>query len=149
MATIDKLDVSVYIQYAKRTQMIEQINRQYHLGDAKVIPPQTELVDLYPKLSEMDLLMGIVPKHTPWALFFPPKRFRSRRRSPFKFGRVFSAIGDDDEREEDERKLFEQECETEEEEGEKKTLLSCLKQVGQIKGWMDFIVGRVGQFLQG
>ena len=39
MATIDKLDVGIYLQYARRTEMIEKINQEYHMADAGSIPP--------------------------------------------------------------------------------------------------------------
>lgn len=149
MATIDKLDIGIYIQYAKRTQMIEQLNQQYHVTESRAVPTHAEVVDIYPRMSELDMLLGIVPRHAPWALFSPPKKFRKQRKSPFAFGRVITSLGSDEEREEDERKLLEQDCDDEDEKKEQKVLLNCLKQVGTINDWMSFIVGRVGQFLQG
>ncbi|MBA2368830.1 MAG: DUF5399 domain-containing protein [Candidatus Protochlamydia sp.] len=149
MTTIDKLDIGIYIQYARRTQMIEQINQQYHLDDASTIPPQILMVDIYPKLTEMDLLLGIVPVQTPWAYFFPPPLFRFQRRSPFGFFRVAPSLGSFEEEDEDERQLDNVVCETEEEEKEKKTIKACFQQIDKINNWLSFIVGRVGQFLQG
>ncbi|KIC73577.1 hypothetical protein DB44_BC00050 [Candidatus Protochlamydia amoebophila] len=149
MTTIDQLDIGIYVQYARRTQLIEQINQQYHLDEASSIPPQILLVDIYPKLSEMDLLLGIVPIQTPWAYFFPPPRFRFQRRSPFGFFRVAPSLGSFEKEDEDERKLEEVECETEEDLKEKKAIKSCFDQIDKINNWLSFIVGRVGQFLQG
>lgn len=149
MTTIDKLDIGIYIQYARRTQLIEQINQQYHLDEASSIPPQILLVDIYPKLSEMDLLLGIVPVQTPWAYFFPPPRFRFQRRSPFGFFRVAPSLGSFEEEDEDERKLEDIECKTDTDLKEKKAIKACFEQIDKINNWISFIVGRVGQFLQG
>ncbi len=149
MTTIDKLDIGIYIQYARRTQMIEQINQEYHLADAASIPPQIRVLDLHPKLSEIDILLGTGTIQTPWALFFAPAKYRSQRRSPFGFFRVAPSLGSFEEEEENERELDDMECETEEEEKEKKILKSCFKQIGKINSWLSYIVGRVGQFLQG
>lgn len=147
--TIDKFELSVHYEYAFRIQMIEQINRQYHFEEAASIPPQLQLVDLYPKPSEMDLLLGVIPVQTPWAFFFPPPLFRFQRRSPFGFFRVAPSLGSFEDQDEDQRKLDEVECETEEEKKEKKVLQTCFKQISKINEWLSFIVGRVGQFLQG
>lgn len=149
MATIDRLDLDIYIQYARRTQLIEQINRQYHFEEAASIPPQTQLVALYPKLTEMDLLLGVSAVQVPWAYFFPPPQYRYQRRSPFGFFRVAPSLGSFEKEEEDKQKLEEVECETEEDEKEKTTLKGCFTQIEKINQWLSFIVGRIGQFLQG
>ena len=75
MATIDQLDISVYNAYAIRTRTIEQINAQLRLDQASTYPPEIQLVDLYPKLSELDLLLGVVPMATPGRFFSLPKPF--------------------------------------------------------------------------
>jgi hypothetical protein len=147
--TIDKLDIGIYVQYARRTQMIEQINQEYHLHDAASIPPQTQVLDLYPKQPEIDLLLGTIAVQTPWAFFSPPLRYKFQRRSPFGFFRVAPSLGSFDKEEEKERELEWTACETEEEEKEKKALKSCFEQIRKINSWLSFIVGRVGQFLQG
>ena len=100
MTTIDKLDIGIYIQYARRTTMIEQINQQYHLDEAGTRPAQIQVLDVYPKLSEMDLLLGVGPIQNPWAFFFPPSQFRFQRRSPFGFFRVAPSLGSFEEEEE-------------------------------------------------
>jgi len=148
MTTIDKLDISVNNAYAVRTKMIEQINQQLRLDQAASIPPQTQIVDIYPKLSEMDLLLGVVPYHTPWAYFFPPKLFRTRRRSTFAFSRIAPTLGTQEEQEATEERLMEFAPQTDEEKQEKESLQECFKQLGKINGWLNFIVGRIGQFLQ-
>lgn len=149
MATIDKLDINVYNLYALRTKMIEQINQQLQLDKASSIPPQTYVLDNVPKLTELDILLGIVPIGTPWAYFYPPKKFELLRRSPFSFFRVAPAFGSLEKQEEDEEKLDSYECSTPEEEEEKKILGKCLKKIDWINDMMSFIIGRVGQFLQG
>lgn len=149
MTTIDKLDISIYIQYARRTQLIEQINRQYHFDEAAAIPPHILLVDLYPKMTEMDVLFGVPSVHTPWAYFFPPPRFTFQRRSPFGFFRVAPSLGSFEKEDEDEHKLDEIVCEDEEDEKKKKAIKAVFSQIDKINNWLSFIVGRVGQFLQG
>ncbi len=149
MATIDKLDLSVYNLYAIRTKMIEQINQQMRFDQASSIPPQTHVVDTYPKLTELDLLLGIVPLHTPWAYFYPPLKYGTTRRSPFAFYRVAPSMGSLEDQEKEEHLLDSIECRTPEEENEKSAIKNCFKQIGQINRWLGYIVGRVGQFLQG
>ena len=149
MATIDKLDLSVYNLYAIRTKMVEQINQQLQLDKAASIPPQIQVMDLYPKLTELDILLGIVPLHTPWAYFFPPKRYKFIRRSPFAFFRVAPSLGSLEDQEKGEALLDAVECRTPEEAKEKAAIKGCFKQIDQINRWLGYIIGRVGQFLQG
>lgn len=149
MTTIDKLDISVYNLYAIRTRMIEQINQQIQLDQASTIPPQTAIMDLYPKMTELDILLGIVPLFTPWAYFYPPINFRYQRRSPFAFYRVIPSMGSLKDQEKDEETLANIPTSSEEEEQEKTLLKGCFAQVNKINGWLGFIMGRVGQFLQG
>lgn len=149
MTTIDKLDLSVYNLYAIRTRMIEQTNQQLRLDQAATIPPQTQVVDNFPKMTELDILLGIAPLYTPWAYFFPPQRFRFIRRSSFSSYRIVPSLGSLEEQEEDERLLESVDCKTPEEEGERQAIKGCFKQIEQINRWLGYIVGRVGQFLQG
>lgn len=149
MATIDKLDLSIYNLYAIRTRMVEQINQQLQLDKAASIPPQTQVMDIFPKLDELDILMGVVPLNTPWAYFFPPQKFQGIRRSPFAFFRVAPSLGSIEEQEKIEAILDSIPCETAEEEKEKAAIKGCFKQIEQINRWLGYIVGRVGQFLQG
>ncbi len=148
MTTIDKLDISVYNLYAMRTRMIEQINQQFRLDQASSIPPQIQVLDIYPKLSELDILLGIVPLYTPWAFFFPPPKFRFIRRSPFSY-RVIPSLGSYDDQAQDEQKLDDIPCENADEKQEKETLKGCFREMEKLNNWLSFIVGRVGQFLQG
>ncbi|MFI0434125.1 MAG: DUF5399 family protein [Parachlamydiaceae bacterium] len=149
MTTIDKLDIGIYIQYARRTNMIEEINQEYHLDEASSIPAQIQVLDFYPKLSEMDLLLGVRIVQNPWAFFFPPTKFQFQRRSPFGFFRVAPSLGSFQEEEENERELDDIICETDEDEKKKKKLKNCFEQIKKINSWIGFIVGRLGQFLQG
>ena len=50
---------------------------------------------------------------------------------------------------EEEEKLAGIECRSPEDEQEKGGHCRCFAQIDKINGWMSFIVGRVGQFLQG
>jgi Family of unknown function (DUF5399) len=149
MTTIDQLDLSVYNLYAMRTKLVEQVNSQLRLEEASSIPPQTLVLDIYPKLTELDILLGIVPLNTPWAYFFPPKHFNALRRSPFAFYRVVPSMGSFKDQEEDEQNLNDTEAETEDEKEEKEVLKKCFKQIDKLNSWLGFIVGRIGQFLQG
>lgn len=149
MTTIDKLDISVYNLYALRTKMIEQINQQYQLDMASTIPPQTLVMNVVPKLTELDLLLGIVPLHTPWAYFYPPMKYSFVRRSPFAFFRVAPSLGSLEEQEEVARTLESVPCSTPEEAKEKEVIRGCFRQIEQINRWLGHIIGRVGQFLQG
>lgn len=148
MATIDKLDIGIYIQYARRTQYIEEINQQFHLEEASSIPPQTVVSNLYPKLSEIDLLLGVSRAYAPWGYFLPPRNFSFRRRSPFTFSRVSPSIVSED-AEEDEQLLASIQTRTPEEKKEKEELAACIKQLHTINEWLGYIVGRIGQLLQG
>lgn len=149
MATIDNLDLAVYNTYAIRTKVIEQINAQLRLDQAASIPPQISMVDVYPKLSEIDLLLGVVPLATPWAYFFPPKRFDRIRRSPFAFFRVVPSMGSLENQEQEFQELAQTPTTSPEEEREKAALTRCFKQMDKINSMLSHIIGRIGQFLQG
>lgn len=147
--TIDHLDIGIYIQYARRMQLIEQIQQQYHLKEATSVPAQALIVDLYPKLSELDLLLGVGTTIAPWAYFFPPKEFATRRRSAFAFHRIMPIFGRTEAEEEEEKRLDLVQCASEEEEEEKAAIKGCLQKVKELNTLLRFIGGRIGQFLQG
>lgn len=149
MATIDQLDLNVYNMYAIRTKMVEQINQEIQLDKASSIPPQTHVINIFPKLSELDLLLGVVPLNVPWAYFLPPPRLHFIRRSPFAFSRLIPSMGSEEEQEEDFALIEGVPTSSLEEAAEKQALLNCFKQVKTINKWMGFIIGRIGQFLQG
>lgn len=147
MATIDNLDLSIHNLYAQRAVMVEQINQQFRLQEAQNIPAQTQVLNLNPELTQLDILLGIIPLNTPWAYFFPPKT--KLRRSPFVAFRVASTLGSL----EDQATLFyfikSLKTSTPEEEEEKRAILECFEQLDELNEWMGFIFGRKGQFLQG
>ncbi len=155
--TIDKLDVGIYIQYARRTQLIEQVMQQYHMREAGSVPAQALIVDLYPKLAELDLLLGVATLSAPWAYFYAPKSYSSQRRSPFTFHRVIPIIeerhheeGKDKEGEKKEEELLEAvDCRTAEDERQRKVLRTCFRQIEELNALLRYIGGRIGQFLQG
>ena len=152
MVTIDKFDMGIHIQYARRTQLVEQISQQYHLDRASSIPAQLRVYDFSPRPLEIDILLGSRIVQNPLAYFLPPPRFRYQRRSPFGFFRVAPSLGsfyDEEGEDETERQLDEIQCSGTEEEKEKQMIKSCLEQISKINGWIGFIIGRVGQFLQG
>lgn len=147
--TIDKLDLSWNDAYARRIQARYELNKQIHLDDASTIPPQIQIMNTYAQLSELDLLLGVVPMLMPWAYFQPPKKFFEKRKSPFSFARVIPSLKSTDEEGEEFIMLQEIKCKTPEEEMEKSILTNCFKEVSKINKWLSFIIGRVGQFLQG
>lgn len=147
--TIDKFDINVYIDFAQRTEAYEQIIKQYSLDQASSIPPQIKMVDFFPKLSEMDLLLGVITVTTPWALFLPPSFFGVRRRSPFAVARIIPSLGTLEDHENLQSFIGSIQCETAEEEREKAAILSCFSQMDKINEWLGHIIGRIHQFLQG
>jgi hypothetical protein len=149
MATIDKLDLSVYSNYAMRITLIEQVNSEFRMQEASTIPAQLQMVDIYPRLTEFDLVLGIAHQSLPWAYFYPPNSFKRLRRNPFAFFRIGPSFGSLEEQQQDEALLEEVECKTPKDEAEKATIRSCLKHMSWINSMITYIIGRVGQFLQG
>lgn len=147
--TIDKLDISVYNLYAVRTRMVEQLNQQLHFNEAASIPPQTIVPNTSSFLAELDMLLGVTQTQNPWAYFMPPPNFGAMRRSPFTFAKVLASLSDPAKQEEALLRLNATSCTTKEEEEEKAGIRACLTQIDQINNWLGFIIGRVGQFLQG
>lgn len=146
--TIDNLDISIYFQYARRTQLIEQIQEQYSIREAGGVPAQTIIIDLYPKLKELDILLGVAETFAPWAYFYPPPNFSYQRQSPFTFHRVIPILEETGDEDECEKKLDDEECDSEEEE-ERGILKRGLKEIRRLNSLMRYIGGRIGQFLQG
>jgi hypothetical protein len=150
LATVDNLDINVYNLYAVRTKMVEEINQQLRLDQAASIPPQTQVINYFPSLSELDILLGTVPLATPWAYFLlPPKKFTESRRTPFSFARVAPTLGSLDDRERIMERVESVEVHSKEEKEEKEKILACLKEIDKVNSWLKYIVGRIGQFLQG
>ncbi len=147
--TIDRLDIGIYVQYARRMQLLEQIQQQYHLKEAASVPAQALIVDLYPKLSELELLLGVGTTRASWAYFYPPEDFGYQRRSPFAFHRIIPIFGTADAEEAVEKTLDKLECEDEEEEEERSAIRGCIKKIRYLNQMLRYIGGRIGQFLQG
>jgi hypothetical protein len=150
--TIDKLDIGVYIQYARSIQLVEETKEEFQLDKASAIPPQTQLVDFAPKFAEVDLLLGYIPsKENQWAFFFPPRKFKDQRRSPFSRDKKkgFSILGD----EKDEQILIELldgvDCKTAEEEVEREILKTAVKRRKHINDMIDDVMNHIGMFVQG
>ncbi len=149
MATIDNFDIGIYQQYAHRTHMVEQTRKTFHLEEAEKIPPQTQFVAVKPQRSEMDLLLGVSTAYTPWALFLPPKRFRQQRRSPFTFSRIAPELGSDEALDAMLEQVMSVPVETKEEEEERTVITAAFEQLEKLNEMLGFIIGRLGQFLQG
>ncbi len=147
MTTIDKLDISIYDLYAQRQVMVEQINQQFRLQEAQNIPAQTQVLNLNPELTELEILLGIIPYANPWAYFPKPKK--NLRRSPFSAFRVASTLGSLADQEALFNYILAIPTESPEVEAEKQAILSCFQQLDVLNEWMGFIFGRKGQFLQG
>lgn len=150
MATIDKLDLSVYNLYAVRTKMMEQHNEQLPLDKASSIHTQAVVIDYRPKINEVDILLGGIPNtRTPISSFDPPPNFLEQRRPSFAFSRIVPSLGLDGKQLTNEKMLAAIQCLPGEEESEKAKIASCLNQISNVNGMLGFIIGRVGQFLQG
>jgi hypothetical protein len=147
--TLDKFDIGIYIQYARRTELIESVRQQLHMPEASQVAAQTLIVDIYPKLTEVELLLGIAGLEAPWAYFYPPRRYRVQHRSPFAFHRIMPIFVSEQQEEKEEEKLDNIECETEDEENERIVLKKCFSHIKKINELVRFIGGRIGQFLQG
>lgn len=147
--TIDNYDLNVYNLYALRTKLVEDINRQYRLDQAAAVTTHTVVPTFQPLLTEIDLLLGVVPFINPWAYFFPPKKFRNARRSSFAFWRIAPSLGTFDEQEELEELIENIPVSSSEEKKEKHAIQACLKEVDKLNSMLRFITGRIGQFLQG
>lgn len=150
-STIDNLDISVYNMYAIRSRMVEQIQREFHLEDAAAVSSQLQMITTQAQLLEMDQLFGLLSPVTsslPWAYFFPPNFYFAQRFSPFTFAQIAPSLKQEG-KEEDEDELADTHCTTDEEKEEKNAILGCLKTIRKLNGWLGFVRGRVGQFLQG
>lgn len=150
MPTIDQLDIKIYVQYAKTATAVEQINNQFHLPDAASVPPQTRVVDIYPKLTELELLLGVTPfLHKPYAHFVEPRGFAHQRWSPFTFGQIAPLLGPLEKQLKLRKKLRKVKCGKKRHAHDRDALVDCLEEVDEINNQLGFIIGRMGQFLQG
>ena len=148
-STIDNFSMEVNFQYARRTELLEQVRQQYHLQEASTVPAQALIIDLYPKLTELDLLLGVAALHAPWAHFYPPKKFPTQRRSPFTFHRLIPSFGSSEQERKYEEQLDTVECKTPEQQQQKTTMKSFFTKLSELNGLLRYIRSRIGQFLQG
>lgn len=173
MITIDSLDVSHYFQYARRVHSVEQTYRAYRLEHANAIPAHTVIVNVHPLNEEMDSLFGFRRSTQPWACFTAPRNFNEQRRSTFAFDRICPSIGtleqqldklekmrrhvneaknnsdqqseEEDHQDDDQKKQklsFGQKV-------EKQLIYNCLEEIEKLNKLINFIIARVGQYLQG
>lgn len=157
MTTIDKLDLSVYNQYAIRSEMIRQFESQIQMAKAGAIVTHAQISDNFPKLPEIDLLLGLRTSHASWAMFSAPKEFQELRRSPFnRRHRIAPSLeGKQSEMEgfleayDPDKERNKEEQEKEEEKEEQEVLKDCFTQIGTINGWLGEIIGNIGRFVQG
>jgi hypothetical protein len=176
MVTIDRLDISHYFQYARRVSSVETTYKTFRLEQAHAIPAHTRVVDVRPKFEEVEVLFGFRKSTQPWACFCAPSNYFSHRRNSFAFDRVCPTLGDleaqlellkkvknslekedgddSDHRDYDEDdnleagkkrskkplKMFKK--------SEKKRVTHCLEEVDKLNRMINFIMSRVGQFLQ-
>lgn len=149
MTTIDNFDIKIHMEYARRTEFVESIKREFPSIDrAESIPAQLQVVDFRPRPSEVDLLLGVARVLTPWAVFLPPRKFIGRRRSPFTVARVVPTLGSQQDQDALEAEILNTVCDSPEQEREKYMLLACFQQITKINDWLGHIVSRIGQFLQ-
>lgn len=151
MPTIYELSMKVYSDYAQRTDNIERLNKEIHLQEADAIPGKIRVEMLEGKWPNIDRLLGVSSTCTPWAFFYAPQDWLAQRRSPFTFGQIAPSLriyAQEDE-ETEEEKLEKISVSSKEEEEEKAMIKNCLAQVKKVNSWLSFVVGRMGQFLQG
>jgi hypothetical protein len=149
MTTIDQLDQSIHDLYAIRTQLVAETKKQFHLEEAPSVAAATYIQNISIQPSHLDLLLGYIPSATPWAYFSPPKRFNEMRKTPFTFGRIAPSLEDIDEESELFSRVEGQECDDQEEEKKKESILETFKMIHQLRSWAGEIIGKMGQFLQG
>ncbi len=149
MPTIDKLGLDVYRDYAMRITLTQETNNQLRINEASTIPAQLQMVDISARLSEFDLVLGITSQALPWAYFYPPKNFRGLRRNPFAFFRVCPSFGSLADQERIEEAIENVPCKTPEDEAQKEKIKLCMKKMGWINYMINYVMGKVGQFLQG
>lgn len=147
MATVDNLGVGLHLAYAKRVQFVEDVKRQYHLDDAASVKAHASVQYLQPQLSELDILLGVTKSYAPWAYFLPPRMFTLQRKTPFTFSRVTPSVGSEED--EDLELLESIQPNNDEEKYEKEVLKNCINRIKTINEWLGYIVGRIGQLLQG
>jgi hypothetical protein len=145
--TIDNLDISVNNAYALRMRMIEL--NPIKIEQSQGVQPQVQVMTNIPSPEQLALIFPTEVYPTVWAFFYAPKRYYSQRRSPFTFSRLAPSLGSAEEQEALYEEIAQTPCSTPEEEREKAVLLRCFNQIDKINSMIAYIVGRIGQFLQG
>lgn len=145
---VSDFNKDIHIAYARRVQAYEETVRQYHLEEASSVTKRIVIDDQYPRQSSLDLLFGVTRSYAPWAIFKRPVS-KDERRPFLSFARVAPSLGSQEKQSEDTQKLHNIPCKTTEEEKEKKALLACFAKLFQLNEMKGYIIGHIGQFLQG
>ncbi len=147
--TIDKLDISVHSSYALRQMLVEGVDAEWRLNQAQAVQSQVQMVTNIPTPEQLSLIFPTDIYPSVWAYFYAPKYYYSQRRSPFSFSRFLPTLGSSEDQEKLYDDIAETACSSPEEEKEKAILLRCFNQIDKINSMLSYIVGRLGQFLQG
>lgn len=150
--TIADYEMSWYNLYALRTRSVEEIQKQYQLNQAATVTSNVVMPNYQQVQTELDMLFPDVRfVQNPFANFKAPpiKKHNQSRRSPFAFWRIAPSLGTLEEQEKLEAMVDQFNVDSNEEIREKKAIQSCFKQMNKLNSMLGFIVGRVGQFLQG
>ena len=130
--TIDQFDIGIYIQYARRTQLMEQVLSQYHMRDATRACPGADCRPL-PKACRTGSIAWHCYPGRSLGLFLCSSKLCDQRRSPFAFHRIFPIIGEREKEEGEEepkaKRIFSKRsgCKTAEEERRAKVLKACFR----------------------
>lgn len=149
MATIDRLDIAVNYQYARRIEFVEAIQKELHLDRSTAVSDQALVVDLFPKRSEVELLLGLTQTKAPWAYFYAPPGFQAQRQSTFAFFRIAPTMGSLSKQEADAQKVATTAVNSKEEADEQSVLGQFFSSVNDINQMIGFVTGRIGEFLKG
>jgi hypothetical protein len=141
----DLLDV--HDLYARRIQLIESYYKQYPVSQAERIPAHTAVDNVRPQLTNIDILLGVSTNPPPWALMRPPEY--DPRQPYVSFYRIAPALGTIEQQANATERLQSVECVTAQDTEDKNTILGGLAAINKINDWKGYIIGRVGQFLQG
>lgn len=141
----DLLDV--HELYAQRIQLIQKYYEQYPVNLADKVQSHTQVDNVRPQLTNIDILLGVSTNPPPWALMRPPTY---DPRQPFlSFSRVAPSLGTLEKQASDTERLQAVPCLTPKDALEKSIILGGLAIINKINDMKGYIIGRVGQFLQG
>jgi hypothetical protein len=149
MATIDRLDIAVNYQYARRIEFVETIWKELHLERSTAVSDDALVVDLLPKRSEVELLLGVIETRAPWAYFYAPPSFQTQRQSTFAFFRIAPTMGSLAQQAADAAKVATTQVHSREEVEEQSALAQFFSSVNDINQMIGFVTGRIGEFLKG